>query len=85
VLGWYELAYLLVEYLMMATGVLVLLLKRNYWLCCFAVSFVYYFAFITGPDGSGRFRMMMEPWLLVLAIIGFAWLISRQTKKSVLI
>ena len=81
VLGWYELAYLLVEYLMMATGVLVLLLKRNYWLCCFAVSFIVYFAFITGPDGSGRFRMMMEPWLLVLAVIGFTWLISRQNKK----
>ena len=80
-LGWYELLYLLAEYLMMAVGLLVLAIKRQYWLFIFALSFIVYFAFVTGPDGSGRFRMMMEPWLLVLAALGTAWTMTREKKQ----
>ena len=48
----------------------------------FALSFVLYFGLVTGPDGSGRFRMMSEPWLLVLASLGGAWACARCDKNS---
>ena len=69
-LGWYEIVYLILEYLFAGIGLLFLFVRKNFWLAFFALSFVVYFGLITGPDGSGRFRMMSEPWLLVLSI---AW------------
>jgi hypothetical protein len=80
-LGWYELCYLIVEYSMVGCAIIGLLHRRYYWLLFFAITFVWYFAFITGPDGSGRFRMMMEPWLLVLAALGIAFLVARAHRK----
>ena len=80
-LGWYELIYLIVEYVSAGIGSLWLLAQRKIWLFFFAISFVLYGLLITGPDGSGRFRMMIEPWLLVLTALGLTLLIVKNKKK----
>ena len=80
-LGWYEVSYLIVEYSLAAFGALYLFMKRKIWLFFFAISFIVYCALITGPDGSGRFRMMFEPWLLALASLGLVWLFTKNKKK----
>lgn len=82
VLGWYEVIYVIVEYIFVAIGAYWLLLKRKTWLFFFAASFIIYFVLITGPDGSGRFRMMIEPWLLVLASLGLAIFFGTPRKKQ---
>lgn len=80
-LGWLELGYLIIEYFAVTIGSWALLINKKYWLLFFALSFILYFAFITGPDGSGRFRMMLEPWLLVLAALGIACLFNSKQKE----
>jgi hypothetical protein len=81
-LGWYEIVYLLLEYIFAFIGTLFLFVKKKFWIGFFALSFVLYFGLVTGPDGSGRFRMMSEPWLLVLASLGGAWACARCDKNS---
>ena len=81
-LGWYEIVYLLLEYLFAFIGILFLFVKKKFWVVFFALSFVLYFGLVTGPDGSGRFRMMIEPWLLVLASLGGAWVCARRGKQN---
>jgi len=80
-LGWYEVIYLSVQYVSACFGALWLLLQHKTWLFFFAISFIVYCALITGPDGSGRFRMMFEPWLLVLAALGLAWIFAKGRKR----
>lgn len=83
-LGWYEVFYLIVQYFFAFIGALYLLAKQKIWLFVFALSFIIYFALITGPDGSGRFRMMFEPWLLVLAALGLSWWFCKNKEKAFL-
>jgi len=81
IFGWLEVIYLIIEYIAAFVGLAYFVLKRYAWLSFFAFSFIFYFAFITGPDGSGRFRMMFEPWLLIIAALGLAFIFSKNKKK----
>ena len=72
----------MVEYIFAAIGSCWLLCQKKIWLFFFALSFIVYLVLITGPDGSGRFRMMIEPWLLVLASFGIAFIFGIKVKNK---
>ena len=57
----------IVRYLLVALALLFLLLDKQYFLFCFFVGSISYFSSITGHDGCGRYRMMFEPLLVLLA------------------
>lgn len=82
VIGYYELIYLLVQYGAACIG-WCSLGRRQWVLALFAFLFIGYFAWATGPDGSGRFRMMLEPWLLVLAAGGLSMLSGLAQRRRV--
>lgn len=82
VIGYYELVYLLVQYSAACVGWYILS-RRQLVLAVFSFVFIGYFAWVTGPDGSGRFRMMLEPWLLVLAAGGASLLSDLMQRRRV--
>ncbi len=75
--GFYEVWYLSVEYITACIGCVWLGMQKKWWLMFFAAGYIVYFTAITGPDGSGRFRMMLEPWLLALAVVGI-WVLDKK-------
>lgn len=75
--GFYEVWYLSMEYATAFIGFVWLGTQKKWWLVFFAAGYIAYFTAITGPDGSGRFRMMLEPWLLTLAVVGI-WVLGKK-------
>lgn len=53
---------------------------KKYQSICFLLFFaLFYFLFITGHDGMARYRMMSEPFLLLL--MAYGWLVVEQNIK----
>ena len=62
-----ELVWLLLRYLLIVFAFFILLQTHEYFWTMFFSSYVGYFAFVAGHDGGGRYRMMFESILIVLA------------------
>lgn len=65
---------LLVRYILVFIAFLLLLQARNYFWLLFFNCYIGYFTFVTGHDGGGRYRMMFEPLLIILAAYALVWL-----------
>lgn len=76
--------WLIMQYFLVILGFFALLCKKQYSLCFLFGSYISYFSFITGHDGCGRYRLMFEPILILLAAIGIAYLygLLRQQKST---
>ena len=74
----YEALWLCLEYVLALLGLWILLKRKQYLITIFFILYISYFLMITGHDGCGRYRMMIEPVLLVLASAGFARLVSYE-------
>lgn len=64
-----EIIFLLIEYAAALIGI-AQLWYTNRAMALFFISYISYFVLITGHDGCGRYRIMLEPVLLVLAGAG---------------
>jgi hypothetical protein len=55
----------------------VMLARTLPWAALFAAGVVGYFLLVNGPVAAPKYRLPMEPVLIVLAAIPLAWLVSR--------
>lgn len=62
-----EMLWLFVLYFLLCYALIVLLYKRDYFLILFWGSYIGYITLAAAFDGCGRYRMMLEPVLLILA------------------
>ncbi len=78
VIGYTELFYMFIRYLLIMVALLWLFMHRRWLHVVLLGSYVGYFALITGHDGCGRFRMMFEGILVILTAVGlylvYMWL-----------
>jgi 4-amino-4-deoxy-L-arabinose transferase-like glycosyltransferase len=72
-------------YLFLITTLIWLAIKKEYFLLIFIISFIAYFGLITGHDGCGRFRMMIEPILIICEAVSIYLLYYLITKQKVYI
>ncbi len=80
-LGWFALAEALwtaIRLFLVAVGLWYLWQTKNYTTLVFFVLYLGYFSLITGHDGCCRYRMMIEPVLLVCAGMGISRLSFRK-------
>ena len=83
VLGIVEAFWNLVRYLFVFLGFIYLLIKRKYlWFILFG-GYIFYFSFITGHAGCGRFRSMIEAPLLIMTALGVCVLYDLFVKKKI--
>jgi hypothetical protein len=61
----------------------VMLARMLPWAALFAAGVVGYFLLVSGPVAAPKYRLPMEPVLIVLAAIPLAWLIKRNGRVSV--
>ena len=61
----------------------VMLARTLPWAALFAAGVVGYFLLVSGPVAAPKYRLPMEPVLIVLAAIPLAWLIKRNGRVSV--
>jgi 4-amino-4-deoxy-L-arabinose transferase-like glycosyltransferase len=73
VIGWAELVWNILRYLLVMLGILFLLFgvgirdRKYQFFLFFALSYIFYFAMITGHDGCGRYRLMFEFLLIIVS------------------
>jgi hypothetical protein len=60
----------------------VMLARTLPWAALFAAGVVGYFLLVNGPVASPKYRLPMEPVLIVLAAIPLAWLLERNRRAS---
>lgn len=70
-IGYLEAFWTLFRFALCLLGFCYLLLKKRYNLFFLFLSFIFYFALISGHDGCARFRMMFEFVLIILSALGF--------------
>lgn len=71
------------KYIFTAVGLYCLVSIRHYGILFLLVSYLSYFALVTGHDGSGRYRMMIEPALMLLMAGAVAMVYERfQMRKK---
>jgi len=61
----------------------VMLARTLPWAAAFAAGVIGYFLLVSGPVASAKYRMPMEPVLIVLAAIPLAWLMQRTKPMRV--
>ena len=77
-----EACWLLLHYFLAVIAVGFLVRNKEYFLLLFFSSYIGYFAFVTGHDGCGRYRLMFEPILLLLAACALATLYRNIKTKN---
>lgn len=60
-----------IRYLLIALAILFLCVTRAYFISYFFIGSIVYLSIITGHDGCGRYRMMFEPFLIILTSYAF--------------
>jgi hypothetical protein len=68
----------MLPFLVLETIGFVMLARINPWAAMFAGGVTGYFLMLSGPVASAKYRMPIEPVLIVLAAIPVAWLIDRN-------
>lgn len=68
--GFWEIFYLILQYILTFFAFYYLWQNRQYSILFLLFGFIIYFALITGHDGFGRYRMVLEPVLIILNSIG---------------
>ena len=84
-LGIIEACWNMIRYLFVLLGLICLLFKRRFAAIMLLTSYIFYFSMITGHDGCGRFRVLFEFPLLILAAVGFIFFFNLIRKKQILI
>jgi hypothetical protein len=79
--GWSELILMMLKYMLLMVAV-VYLLKRNRALILFFLSYIAYFALVTGHEGCARYRMPIEPLIIILASYGILWFMQWLQSRS---
>lgn len=87
VIGFLEFITILACYLLSAITLFNLGINKRWFILSFILSFIFYFTIITGHDGCGRFRMMIEPWLIICEAAGiyliYSYFISGNKNKII--
>jgi hypothetical protein len=60
----------------------VMLVRMLPWAAAFAAGVIAYFLLVNGPVASAKYRMPIEPLLIVLAAIPLAWIAERKKPMS---
>jgi hypothetical protein len=74
ILGMLEAVWTMVRFGLVLTSFWVFAQRRAWAVAIGASMYLSYFLMITGHDGCGRYRMMVEPLLLALAAVGAVWI-----------
>lgn len=84
-IAYVDIMWLLVRYLLVLIAFLLLFQAREYFWLLFFTSYIGYFTFVAGHDGGGRYRIMFEPLLIILAAYAVVYLVQKyflKTKKE---
>ncbi len=79
-MGYLEALWTIIRYLLILVACWYLMYSRQYNLLIFFIMYVGYFTMITGHDGCARYRMMIEPLLLIWSCLG-AWYLKNLIMK----
>lgn len=71
-LAWYEALFLVLRLCFLTLGFFWLYKKQEYASAIILLLYMAYFTIITGHDGCARFRMLLEPALILLSSLGIA-------------
>ncbi len=82
-IGFLEIFYLLLQYLLIFFVFYSLFKNKQFAVLLLFLGFIIYFALITGHDGFGRYRMVLEPVLIILNSAGIAQLIKIFSHQAV--
>ncbi len=77
-IGVVEAIWSILRYILCLIGVLFLFIKKRWSELFLFCSFILYFSMITGHDGCARFRMMFEPVLIILSVVGLGYLTNKD-------
>lgn len=76
-IGFVEAGMMIVRYACVAASIGMFVRKRSWQIASVVILFCLYFLMITGHDGCGRYRMMIEPLLIALSAVALAMLHNR--------
>jgi|SaaInlLV_10m_DNA_2_1039722.scaffolds.fasta_scaffold00190_35 4-amino-4-deoxy-L-arabinose transferase-like glycosyltransferase len=79
-LGIKEIIWNFLKLILCLFSLIILLVKRNFFICMLFASFIGYFAFITGPDGCARLRLLFEMQLIILSAFSFVIMLKKDKK-----
>lgn len=86
VLAWYEVLFSLVRYLLVLIAFCLLLYRRRYAIVLFFLAFIVLGVGITGFDGCCRYRIVVEPFLLLLSSFSVFWVYTKiKGQKTLLV
>ncbi len=71
-----EALWMMVRYFFVVIALVFLFRQKKYFLVSFCVTYLGYFTLVTGHEGSCRYRMLIEPLLIVLIAIGIDTLLK---------
>ena len=81
-IGFWEIFYLLFQYILILLACYNLFLNKQFNVLFLLLSFIIYFALITGHDGFGRYRMIFEPVLIILNSVGISQFLNILFKQE---
>lgn len=76
-IAYLDIIWLLVRYLFVLLALLLLLYANEYFWFLFFNCYMGYFTFVAGHDGGGRYRLMFEPLLIILAAYALVWVYQK--------
>lgn len=68
--GWAEFILLWVRYMTILIAMRFLIIRKEFWLNALFLIYCTYFIVITGHDGCARYRMALEPLLIIFSALG---------------
>jgi hypothetical protein len=83
-LGCLEAVWSIIRLFLIVTALIYLALKKHIFELLIFISWIVYFPLLTGFDGCGRYRLVIEPILSVLAAAGF-YVIKNSIKSYVVV
>jgi hypothetical protein len=77
-----EVVWSVVRWFLVLVAGVVLLSRRQYWLCMMCVLVIGVFAVMTGMDGCCRYRMTFEPILIILTTYGMGYIYEQWVQNN---
>jgi hypothetical protein len=74
-----EFLWTMLRYFLLLFALWIFFLREKYSLLAFCITYFFYFTLITGHDGCGRYRMMVEPLILILVAVAVQDLLKKCT------
>ena len=75
-IGWLEFIFNTIRWFLVCIGLWILFVRKNYLDFYLCIVWIFYFAIITGFDGCCRYRIFLEPILILLMALGLMTLIT---------